>query len=83
MVLTTDECELYFNEIEQDLDFLDRENGKYVGRARGYSYVNQTVQSFPDIRRRRLVMNASENKKIWPIKDKVYLPAQICYRQLL
>ena len=83
MVLTTDECELYFNEIEQDLDFLDRENGKYVGRARGYSYVNQTVQSFPDIRRRRLVMNASEIKKIWPIKDIVYLPAQICYRQLL
>jgi len=64
-----DECELYFNEIEQDLDFLDRENGKYVGRARGYSYVNQTVQSFPDIRRRRLVINASEIKKIWPIQN--------------
>lgn len=52
-----DECELYFDRIEEDLDFWDSDLGKHLGRDRAYSYVQQNVAEFPILRRRRLGRN--------------------------
>ena len=76
-----DECELYFDKLEDDLDYLDRDNGKYLGRERNYSYTKQMPSDFPNIRRmlasfdvknkshRRLAINAHDIGKIWPIRS--------------
>jgi hypothetical protein len=47
------ECELYFDRVEDDLDFWDDDNGKYLGRDRTYSYVGQRKSDFPIVRTRR------------------------------
>jgi hypothetical protein len=60
-----DECELYFDSIHDDVDFLDRDSGYYLGRDRKYSYARQDPGDFP---RRRLVISSDELKKPWPIK---------------
>ena len=39
-----DECELYFDNVEDDLDFLDKDNGQYLGRERNYSYISQRLR---------------------------------------
>ncbi len=65
-----DDCELYFGRIEDDVDFLDREDGTlYLGRDRNYSYTRQNPTDFPSIRRgRKLAISSSEiNKPRWPV----------------
>jgi len=47
-----DECELFFDKVEDDIDFWDSDVGKYLGRDRQYSYVKQDVSNFPVVRRR-------------------------------
>ena len=61
-----DECELYFNKLEDDVDFLDDSNGQYLGRERNYSYVEQRPSDFANTRkqrRRRMAISAKELKK--------------------
>ena len=53
-LLKLDHCELYFDRVEDDVDFLDWNNGQYLGRYRNYSYVKQEPADFPNIQRRRL-----------------------------
>lgn len=63
-----DECELYFDSSQEDIDFLD-DDGVYLGRDRNYSYVRQLPANFPSIRR-RLVIPSNELKKagrLWPV----------------
>ena len=64
-----DDCELYFDRIEDDVDFSDRNDGHYLGRDRNYSYTRQNPDDFPSIRRKRkLVTSSSEiNKPFWPV----------------
>jgi hypothetical protein len=69
-----DECELYFNTIQDDTDFLDRENGHYLGRGRSYSYKSQDPKEFTAAthtrgRRRKLATASNTIGKIWPIGD--------------
>lgn len=64
--------------MEDDVDFLDRRDGRYLGRERNYSYVGQNPGDFPNVRRRlssgdarnatrrRLAISASEILKFWP-----------------
>ena len=47
-----DQCELYFDRVQDDLDFLDRNGGHFLGRERNYSYLSQDPSEFPSIRRR-------------------------------
>jgi len=65
-----DNCELYFDRVEDDLDFLDRSNGRYLGREVGYSYMKQVPSDFPNVRRklshRKLAVHSNEYEKIWP-----------------
>ena len=64
--LKLDHCELYFDRVEDDVDFLDRNNGYYLGRYRNYSYTKQEPASFPNIRRRRLALSPDEvTEKNW------------------
>ena len=63
-----DNCELYFDNIKDDLDFLDRDSAHYLGRDRNYSFIQQNPSDFPSFRR-RLVVNANEIKKPWPIGE--------------
>jgi hypothetical protein len=65
-----DHCELYFNRVDDDVDFLDRKDGLYLGRDRKYSYTRQEPGDFPSIRRRRkLAISSSEiNVPSWPVK---------------
>jgi len=65
-----DECELYFDRIHDDIDFLDRDDGHYFGRDRNYSYKSQQPGDFPNFRRRRkLAISSNElNKVPWPVK---------------
>lgn len=65
-----DDCELYFDRIQDDVDFLDRDDGHYLGRDRNYSYTSQEPGDFPSIRRRRkLAISSNElNKNLWPVK---------------
>ena len=42
-----DDCELYFESMEDDLDYYDMANGSYVGRERLYSYLNQSLLDYP------------------------------------
>ncbi|KAL3816859.1 hypothetical protein ACHAXA_005137 [Cyclostephanos tholiformis] len=70
-----DECELYFDGIEDDVDFLDRDYGSFLGRERNYSYTRQDPLEFPSIRgrrgrgRRKLAISSDElNKVTWPVK---------------
>ncbi len=67
-----DECELYFDRVDDDVDFLDRDNGSFLGRDRKYSFVGQDTSDFPSVRRRKsrqLVVSPDEIKKAtWPIK---------------
>ena len=63
-----DNCELYFDNIKDDLDFLDRDSAHYLGRDRNYSIIQQNPSDFPSFRR-RLVVNANEIKKPWPIGE--------------
>lgn len=62
-----DECELYFEKADDDVDFWDSNAGKYIGRHRDYSYVHQNLSDFPVTRRRlgqshrrKLSVNRSE-----------------------
>jgi len=77
-----DECELYFDNVEDDLDFLDKVNGQYLGRERNYSYKAQMLEDFPTVRMRRLgatttkkqrdrrlAVASNELGKPWPIGD--------------
>lgn len=68
-----DECELYFDRIEDDVDFLDRDSGDFLGRDRKYSFVGQDPSDFPSVRRRmsrKLVVSPDEIRKTtWPIKE--------------
>jgi len=80
-----DECELYFDRLEDDVDLLDRSKGVYLGRARSYSYAKQNPNDFPIIRRklqhlldlggegdkahRKLAIAPGEVGKIWPVKE--------------
>ncbi|KAK1732606.1 hypothetical protein QTG54_016667 [Skeletonema marinoi] len=70
-----DECELYFDRIEDDIVFWDSDEGKHLGRDRTYSYAQQKVSDFPVARRRlrrrndrrKLAMNRNEiNLPTWP-----------------
>lgn len=74
-----DDCELYFTSIEEDADFLDRENGHYLGRGRAYSYKEQNTNEFTIVtfdnatsiqRRRKLATASNAIHKNWPIKDR-------------
>lgn len=62
-----DDCELYFDRIQEDVDFLDRDDGHYLGRDRNYSYKSQQPGDFPAIRR-KLAISSNELKKPWPVK---------------
>ncbi|KAL7476204.1 hypothetical protein ACHAW6_002082 [Cyclotella cf. meneghiniana] len=68
-----DECELYFDTIQDDLDFLDRVSGHYLGRGRSYSYKSQDPTEFNTAthirgRGRKLVTPSNTIGKIWPIQ---------------
>ncbi len=74
-----DHCELYFDRLEDDVDFLGRVNGLYLGRDRNYSYSQQEPSDFPAIRRRlsfreerkhrrKLAISPSEIGKPWPME---------------
>ncbi len=67
-----DECELYFDRIEDDLDFWDSDLGKHLGRDRAYSYVRQNVAEFPIWRRRRLDRN--DRRELAMNRGEVNLP---------
>ena len=72
-----DECELYFDKLEDDIDFVDAAAGIYLGRERNYSYVKQLPSDFVTTRklqqqqqqrrrrrrRRRMAISAKELKK--------------------
>lgn len=77
--LKLDHCELYFDQIEDDIDFLDRDNGKYLGRYRNYSYTKQDPTDFPNNGRRRLALSPDEVGlyKWWLPPDKV--PGDVTY----
>lgn len=66
-----DSCELYFDRIQDDLDFIERESGRFLGRERNYSYTRQDPSEYPNIRRRRgrrrrhLVISELDNNN-WP-----------------
>jgi len=75
-----DECELYFDKLEDDIDFVDAATGIYLGRERNYSYVKQLPSDFVTTRklqqqqqrrrRRRMAISAKELKKpgtLWPV----------------
>jgi hypothetical protein len=75
-----DECELYFNKLEDDIDYLDDATNIYLGRERNYSYVKQDPNDFATTRklhqqqqrqqqrRRRMAISAKELKKAgWPV----------------
>jgi hypothetical protein len=74
-----DECELYFNKLEDDIDYLDDATNIYLGRERNYSYVKQDPNDFATTRklhqqqqrrqlRRRMAISANELKKAgWPV----------------
>jgi len=76
-----DNCELYFDRLEDDVDFLDRNDGHYLGRDRSYSYTKQDPSDFPSIRRklsfrehdnnsrRKLAISPDEIDKMWPSKE--------------
>jgi hypothetical protein len=68
-----DECELYFDRVDDDVDFLDRDSGSFLGRDRKYSFVGQNPSDFPSVRRRmsrQLVVSPDEIRKAtWPIKE--------------
>ena len=70
--LYLDECELYFDDVVDDVDFSDRvDGGVYLGRKRNYSYTRQDPRDFPNIRgrRRELAISSDEIKKTtWPVK---------------
>ena len=72
-----DECELYFDKIEDDIDFVDAATGIYLGRERNYSYVKQSPSDFANTRklqqqrRRRMAISAKELNKpgtVWPVR---------------
>lgn len=64
--LKLDHCKLYFDRVEDDVDFLDRSNGYYLGRYRNYSYTKQEPASFPNIRRRGLALSPDDvTEKNW------------------
>ena len=68
-----DECELYFDRVQDDLDFLDRDNGNFLGRDRNYSFIDQDPSDFPSVRRwksRKLVVSPDTIRKMtWPINE--------------
>lgn len=58
-----DDCELYFDSVEDDLDYYDTVNGMgYIGRERLYSYVNQTILDYPLSVRSEFVNDAISHK---------------------
>ena len=63
-----DECELFFDKVEDDPDFFNKNTGQYLGRDRNYSYTAQDPNDFPSTRRRRLAISSDELSKIWPLK---------------
>ena len=66
--LRFDECELYFEKRVDDMDYIDRDSGRLLGRNRSYSYTTQNPDEFPFIRRRRrLAIATSQLKKQWPV----------------
>lgn len=78
-----DECELYFDKFEDDIDYLDDVTGIYLGRDRNYSYVKQLPSNFANTRnlqqqeqqrrrrrQRRMAISAKELNKagsLWPV----------------
>lgn len=58
--LKLDHCELYFDYVADDVDFLDRDSGLYLGRYRNYSYVKQDPNDFQSIQTRRLALSPDE-----------------------
>ena len=75
-----DHCELYFDRLEDDADFLDRSNDRFLGRDRNYSYTKQDPTDFPNVRRRlsfrgetkyrrKLAISPNELDKPWPINE--------------
>ena len=58
--LKLDHCELYFDQVADDVDFLDRDSGLYLGRYRNYSYVKQDPNDFQSIQTRRLALSPDE-----------------------
>jgi len=63
-----DNCELFFDRKETDVDFLDRDSGHYLGRDRNYSYTKQEPSDFPPLRR-KLAISPDEIKKPWPVNE--------------
>ena len=59
-----DECELYFDRVEDDLDFWDDDKNKYLGRDRTYSYVGQSKSDFPIVRTRRRSLAARSDDEM-------------------
>lgn len=65
-----DNCQLYFDRVEDDVDFLDRRTDRYLGRGRSYTFTKQ-VFGFVGRRRRRLqeerrlAVAADDIKKPW------------------
>lgn len=59
-----DECELYFDKIEDDVDFWDDDKGIHLGRESNYSYASQNVSDFPVVRRRRILSLALNDKNV-------------------
>ena len=59
-----DECELYFDRVEDDLDFWDDDKSKYLGRDRTYSYVGQHKSDFPIVRTRRRSLAARSDDEM-------------------
>ena len=67
-----DNCELYFDSVDDDEDYLDRRHGHYLGRGVGYSYKKQDASEWTmatSQRRRRLAIAANDIGKAWPIRD--------------
>jgi hypothetical protein len=58
--LKFDECELYFDTVEEDLDYFDLDARKYIGREPNYSYLAQQLTDYPIIQRKRRLSTKSE-----------------------
>ena len=63
-----DNCQLYFDRVEDDVDFADRRTGHYLGRGRSYTFTKQK-SGFVDrgrrLRERGLAVAPDDIKKPW------------------
>ncbi|EJK50197.1 hypothetical protein THAOC_30861, partial [Thalassiosira oceanica] len=63
-----DNCQLFFDRVEDDLDFADGRTGHYLGRGRSYTFTKQTfgyVERRRRLQERRLAVAPDDIKKPW------------------